>query len=569
MSFNRKNNPPTETSPLRMPPNEAAITSSSHTKIRNGLKKSAQWSVQTLVGGITALQNATNAAAAPDDINTSQISVDWFRDLSPELKAFVIINATSSELVNAILNILFLQSAKTILSKLWDRQKTSSKERTIVLSELILAVDSAVTLGGIAADNSEFLPYHLNAAAASLSSITNFASRLTGIDNAVMRGRNLTNDNAKIQRDLYTALSHLVDKERAKKVFIKQRRLLNTQLENDDISDSDYNYKTLLANFIEELATTTESASFQKRTVGSKVLAGSGLMFDILLATYIAVTTFITFMQKGYQGKKDIWDAITHDGTNSSDSFSTSSDEASSLSPVYKALLGIPSGVTSGALYATRALGARDMIWDMGEYTVMRGKEHFSNSAYLQLTLLLLGVVILGAANYFASSSGFNMAEKIVENPATAIIPMEKGSVIADLYSYGNQLGVAAVNTDSTARKAFLNAPTHPDNTLTYEAFMREIKDPTKILITSASQDHARRLNELYEERQNEGVAVSRNPASFYSNGATTGLSDDPGSHPIDQKRPSQRITNTGINSAESMEAGLIPKPSHQRKPSN
>lgn len=524
--------------------------------IRQALVKGAKFTGQAIIGGITALQNAANAAAAPTDIDPSQISIDWFNELSTETQALIITDATSSELVNAILNLLFLRVAYGILVNLWDRQKTNLKERIIVFSELLFSLDSAITLGAIAEDSFTFLPYHLNAIPASISGVTNFASRLTGIDNAVMRARNFFDTDAKIQKKLHETLSYLSDKGHAKAIFEKQRNLLNQSLENGDIFDSEYNHKKLLTAFLGDLAAASNANSFQKRTLGSKALSGSGIAFDVLFAAYIGICTFITFMQKGYQGKEDLWNLFTGDNTDSSSASvsSMSSQEESYASQLLMAALGLPSGLTSGALYFTRALDAREMLWSMGEHAVIRTKDNFTNGNYLSMGLLLLAVITLGVANYFASSSGFNMAEKIVESPDTAIIPMEKGSVVAKLYSRGNQIGVLAVNGDTTARKAFLNGPARPDRTLTYEAFLRDIQNQTKILITDESRDAAQNLNDLYEERQNQGSTLSGNKASLYGggpakSGAASGLDRDPELGAADQTKPTQRVPAVDIHS--------------------
>jgi hypothetical protein len=513
-------------------------STNSQSKIRRYLKKGAMLTVQSMVGGVTALQNAANAAAAPSDIDPSEMSAEWFKGLSVDAKALTIANASSAELVNAILNLLFLQVAYGILVNLWKRQATNMKERIIVSAELLFAIDSAITLAFIAEDSFSFLPYHLNAAPATISGLTNFASRLTGIDNAVMRARHFFNKDAKTQKALVKALRHYEDQENLNQKFQTAFGALN---EN---KDEPITYQALLSKLLEHLMVSIEPGQFQKRTTASKVASGAGVAFDVIFAVYLGVCAFITFMQKGYQGKEDIfWPHHNDDASSlSSASLSTNGHDEAPVSRATQIALGAASGISSGALYFTRALDFRCMLYNMGDYLYEN-----RNSSALNITFLLSAVSILIAANYFASSSGFNMAEKIVEAPQKAIIPMETGSVTADIYTYGTQAGVLAVNTDTCARKAFLNPPRHVDDTLNLHAFLRKLDDPTNILITEESRANAIKFIGHYEARQNQDD-ISKNPASFYP-APTSGLDRDPEAGSIDQARPSQNRPSVGIRS--------------------
>lgn len=513
---------------------------SSHSGITRKLKAAAKLGAQSVVGGITALQNAANAAAAPDDINPSDMSWQWFKDLPADIQTLTILNASSAELVNAILNLLFLQVAWGILANLWNRQKNTAAEKFVVAGELLLALDSAVTLAFIAEDSFTFLPYHTNAIPASISFATNFASRLTGIDDAIMRGRNFFNKDAKLQTQLLQALTYIDDQDKLKETFKKVHD--DFLLANQDTSD--LNYPELLRQFLDTLAVTTSKDDFRLRTAKDKAKAGAGISFDILMAAYIGVCAYITFMQKGYQGKADIVKLFEDDA---------------SFTHMAQALMGVFSGVTSGALYFTRALDFRTMLLDLAEHIIDNRTS----------PILYLKVATLAAANYFASSSGFNMAEKIVEmtSPNTAIVPMVPGSTIAKLYEYGNQAGVLEVNALSTVNKAILNPPTKPDDTLTFKAFLRKLRNPTSILINDESREKAEQIIGAYNARQNQPQSTFNAPsrkASSVASSQSQGMFKqyDPEQGPLNGPRPTKAASNTGVDSTViSSKPNKPPKP--------
>jgi hypothetical protein len=539
-------------------------STSSDNKIRRYLRKGLMFTGQGIVGGITALQNAANAAAAPCDINPSDMSPAWFNAIDPEAKAMVIANATSAELVNAILNLLFLQVAYGILVNLWKRQGANLKEKVLVLTELLFAADSGFTLAFIAEDSFSFFPDHLNAIPATISGATNFASRLTGIDSAVMRARHFFNKDAKIQKKLAEALRSVGDQSKLENTF---RTTLDDFNKAYREGSNNNTYEELLEQFLAALNMTAEPAQFQKRTTASKIASGSGLAFDALFALYLGVCAFITFMQKGYQGKEDIFwphnNTVSSDNSSSSqilscgssdDDYSNSSSSVGQwddsneapVSRIAQAALGGMSGFSSGALYLTRALDFRCMLYNLGDFLYEN-----RNSGALNIGFLLTAVSLLAVANYFASSSGFNMAEKIVEAPHKAIIPMQKGSVIATGYTYGTQAGVLAVNADTCARKAFLNPPSTPcdaNTALTFHAFLRKLDDSTKILITDESRENAETFVSYYNERQNQ-VNVSNHPASFYQTASVNNnMGYDPEFGPSSQHL-TQQASGAGVDS--------------------
>lgn len=519
---------------------------SSQSTITRKLKAAGKFGAQAVIGSITALQNAANAAAAPSDIDPSEISWNWFEGLSSDVKGFTVANATSAELVNAILNLLFLQVAYGILLNLWNRQKTSSKEKVIVAAELLFALDSAVTLAFIAEDSFTFLPYHTNAIPATISFATNFASRLTGIDDAVMRVRNYFQKNSRIQKQLVEALTYFENQAYLESVFNNDHDefLLANQNNNDELT-----YNNLLTQFLANLSTHIEADDFRIKTAKDKAKAGAGISFDILMATYIGVCAFLTFMQKGYQGKADIAKFFAHEGSDSS-----SSSDSLPMAHAYQAMLGVMSGVSSGALYFTRALDFRCMLVDLAEHLI-------DNRAHPKPFMI---AITLAAANYFASSSGLNMAQKIVDMtpPHTAIVPMVRGSAIAKIYEYGNQAGVLEVNTLSTINKAILNPPSKPDDTLTFKAFLRKLRNPTSILITEESLEHAKKIIGAYNERQNQ---AKQEAATLVKGSRTSFFQQDPESHHSEHSRLSEVNTEITIN-ADPASADTLNKKKPQRK---
>ncbi|VVC75925.1 hypothetical protein AQUSIP_12260 [Aquicella siphonis] len=389
---------------------------------------------------LTAAPPALNSLAMPSGESPEKIGPEWWAAMSTLVKTHSIVNSASSLGINAIMNAFFLPTA-------WDKFKNSithtfdsPREFFDNVFSILFGVGGALAAAAIA--YSAFLWLPAGAISASVPAVISFvvtlASRYIGVKNVFKRIHHLFNDDAKAQADFAEALEHIKEDylEEIQSEFDKIiERLFAHRDADTPLTNADYEQ---IADELTDVLTRLADAHpdlIKDKTTLEYITKYTGMLFDITFAlTLVGVPSYLTFMQKGF------------DGVNTLAKFA--GNDLSGINIWLKRLIGVIPGLASAMLYADSGTKIRTTLTQLACHL-------YENPKQIPAALAVLG------ANGFAASGPQNVAAGVLANPDN-IIGLTKDTALGSTFVILNAIsGGGAVNANASLTKAFLS--TNPD----------------------------------------------------------------------------------------------------------
>ncbi|MBX3708843.1 MAG: hypothetical protein KIT56_10140 [Gammaproteobacteria bacterium] len=399
----------------------------------NGLLYVVKHPVILLTSFITAAPPALNALANPSGQGPEEISIEWWNKMSDWVRAHSILNGSASLSINAIMNAFFLPAAwgkfKTNIAHTFD----SPRDFIDNTFSIVFGIGGAMAASAIAYNAFLWLGYISASSAAFISFSVILASRYVGVRNVLKRIYNLFNEDAAAQADFADAINHIDEAylEEIQKKFDEIIVELFADRDHDaPLTEKDFEViADQFVTVLQELAAAHPDLIKNKTTL-EYLSKYAGVIFDFSVAiTLICIPSYLTFMQKGF------------DGVNTLAQFGKTDLDV--LDPWFKRLIGLIPGLASSMLYADSATRLRTTIVELAQHL-------YENPKHIPFAFLTL------AANGFAASGPQNVAAGVLNNKAN-IIGIHPKDILGTTFIVTNALGGSIVNVNTSLNKAFMS----------------------------------------------------------------------------------------------------------------
>ncbi|OGT69668.1 MAG: hypothetical protein A3J38_04930 [Gammaproteobacteria bacterium RIFCSPHIGHO2_12_FULL_45_9] len=414
--------------------------------IYQGLRHAVTHPISTITSTLTAIPTAIYAFL--DATNTRPVDVNalWWASMAPGKKLFSILNASSSLLVNAIINSDFLTATWKGLKEGFSMCCKGAKHFAGNLGLVALGLVGAVTMAALAYGAFLWLPAGAVTAGipALLSFLIDFAIGYVTIKNLVNKIRDWRNPDIKLQKEVVGKLK-CIKAEYLQEIngFLQQKNIRATlvELQTGNLENSrETQLKADLASALQslfeqklkDLAELGDEIT-RKKTRGECAKEWAATIFDITLATTLFLPALATYTEVGYRGVALI------------ENFTGSSVLEQSARAAKIAIGALPALITA-IFFPLIAVDFRKTMLQLVTHLYHHPAE-------------IPGALLLLAINGLSTGGMKSVAQGIADNPGKIIFLPSSDSPLSQIYIALNAAGAGVINTTLTVDPLYLASP--------------------------------------------------------------------------------------------------------------
>ena len=455
----------------------------------NITKKSAIY----VVAGIASAPTALNAFAAPSGQGPEHISTAWWNAMSLFRQIYSVSSGISSEVVNTVMNALFIPVAwQKLRESLAGFRKLSTATQGSIA--ILLSLGAAVAAGAIAYTSFLWLPVSQLAVLPTIVSfVITFAGRFISVRSIFSRIRTLLSKDGRLQKLFADKLSH-IHETHFNEVETRLERIIQTKFPEKNLDEplSETEYQELiviLAEMLDELNNQHENL-IQDATAREAALRYLFLMVDVVTAVSIMAPTFMTYTQKGFDGVNIVTKMI-------------SGKSLDGINPFAKVAIGTAPGIPSAMFFAAGGIDFRANMAELFRHVYQSPRS-------------ILAMLGLFTVNGIACNSMSSLAQSAISRPDNifGLANNAYGTTYLTLQTAGGFI----TNMNSCTVKAFLTSPDPVARDVNVQHLIKRTKGEDHP-ITSETANALRRFN-LFAPQQahNTHVQPQNNALEFNPN---------------------------------------------------
>lgn len=402
-----------------------------------------------VVAGIASAPTALNAFAAPSGQGPEHIGAAWWNSMSLFRQIYSVSSGISSEVVNTIMNALFIPVG-------WQKLRESIagfRELPMAIKgsiAILLSLGAAVAAGAIAYTSFAWLPVsYLAVLPTVVSFVITFAGRFISVKSIFSRIRTLLSEDGRTQKLFADKLAH-INEAHLDDVERRLNSIILNQFPNKNLDEplTDAEYQEVIvavAEMLDGLSNNEDVDLINDATTREAVLRYLGLILDITTAISIMTPTFMTYTQKGFDGVNILADKIA----------GTSLNE---INPFAKAAIGTLPGAPSAMFFAAAGMDFRSNMVEMFKYVYQSPRS-------------IPAMLGLFAVNGIACNSMSSLAQSTINTPGN--IFALANNAYGTTYLTFQTIGGFITNMNSCVVKAYLTEPAPAANNVTIQHLVK------------------------------------------------------------------------------------------------